>query len=179
MSMIKYVLENGLKANIWINDFPDIIKEVKYELLVEENTETYTNSKQLVVELSIPRLHNNYALLGIDFISDYQKKIKIKMSIENQQKLKNNHSLALSFDKVTWGILEEYKQGVIDSLHMFLQNRELPSGTINYNIAAYGEIGSSQAIFEIVSNILLSLLLNENICEDTALTIVKKYVGIT
>lgn len=101
------------------------------------------------------------------------------MSIENQQKLKNEHLLALSFDKVTWGILEEYKKGVIDSLHIFLQNRKLPSGTIYYNIAAYGEIGSSQAMFEIANNILLSLLMNENICEDTALTIVKKCVGIT
>lgn len=177
--MIQYVLENGLKANIWVNDFPAIIKEAKDELLVEEGTETYTDSKQLVVELFIPRSHNNYALLGIDFISDHQKKVKIKMSIENHQKLKNEYSLALSFDKVTWGILEEYKQGVIDSFHMFLQNRKLPSGTIHYNIAAYGEIGSSQAMFEIVNNILLSLLINENICEDTALTIVKECVGIT
>ena len=98
------------------------------------------------------------------------------MNIANQQKLKNNHSLALSFDKVTWGILEEYKQGVIDSIYMFLQNRELPSGTIYYNIAAYAEIGSSQAMFEIVNHILLSLLINENICEETVLTIVKDCV---
>lgn len=174
--MFQYVLEDGLKANIWINNFSANIKEVKDELLVEENTETYTNSKQFVVELFIPRLHSNYALLGIDFISDHQKKVKIKMNIANQQKLKNNHSLALSFDKVTWGILEEYKQGVIDSIYMFLQNRELPSGAIYYNIAAYAEIGSSQAMFEIVNHILLSLLINENICEETVLTIVKDCV---
>ncbi len=177
--MIKYVLKNGLKANIWINNFPAMIKEVKDELLVEEDTETYANSRQLVVELFVPRSHNNYALLGVNFISDHKKKVKIKMSIENHQKLKNDYSLALSFDTVMWGILEEYKQGVIDSFHMFLQNRELPSGTINYNIAAYGEIGSSQAIFEIVSNILLSLLIKENLCEETVLTIVKECVGIT
>lgn len=176
--MFKYVLENGLKANIWVNNFPTIIKEVKDELLVEGDTETYANSKQLVVELFIPRSHNNYALLGIDFRSDHENKVKVKMSIENQQKLKNDHSLALSFDTVMWGILKEYKQGVIDSLHTFLQNRELPSGTINYNIAAYGEVGSSQTMFEIVSNILLLLLVNENICKDTALTIVKKCAGI-
>lgn len=72
--MMKYILENGLKANIWINDFPARIKEVKDELLAEEDAETYTNSKQLVVELFIPRLHNNYALLGMDFISNHQKK---------------------------------------------------------------------------------------------------------
>ena len=177
--MVKYVLQNGLKVNIWINNFPAMGKEVKGQLLVESVTETYTNSKQLVVELFVPRSHNNYALLGIDFISDYEKKVKIKMGIENQQKLKNDYSLALSFDTVMWGILEEYKQGVIDSFHMFLQNRELPSGTINYNIAAYAEIGSSQAMFEIVSNILLSLLIKENLCEETVLTIVKECVGIT
>lgn len=176
--MIRYVLQNGLKANIWVNDFPAIIKEVKGELLVEGEAEAITNSKQLVVELFIPRSHNNYALLGIDFISNNEKKVKIKMSIENQQELKNDSSLALSFDTVTWGILEEYKQGVIDSFNMFLQNRKLPSGIINYNIAAYGEIGSSQTMFKTVNNILLSLLINENICEETALTIVKKCVGI-
>lgn len=176
--MFQYVLENGLKANIWLNHFPAIIKEVKDELLVEGDTKTYTNSKQLVVELFIPRSHNNYALLGIDFISDRENKVKIKMGIENQQKRKNDHSLALSFDTVMWGILEEYKQGVMDSVHIFLQNGELPSGTIHYNIAAYGEIGSSQTMFKIVSNILLSLLINKNICEDTALAIVKKCAGM-
>ena len=120
MSIFQYVLENGLKANIWVNNFPAIIKEVKDELLVEGDTKTYTNSKQLVVELFIPRSHNNYALLGIDFISDRKNKVKIKMSIENQQKRKNDHSLALSFDTVMWGILEEYRQGVMDSLHLFI-----------------------------------------------------------
>lgn len=176
--MFKYVLENGLKANIWMNDFPAITKRIKDELLVEEETETYTNSKQLVVELFIPRSHNNYALLGIDFIADNEKKLKIKMSIENQNNFKYDDSIALSFDTVTWGILEEYKQGVIDSYNKFLQNRELPSGIINYNISAYGEIGSSRAMFEVVSNILLSLLIIEDIREENVLTIVKKCLGI-
>ena len=176
--MIKYVLENGLKANIWVNDFPVIIEGFKDELLAEEETEIYANSKRLVVELFIPRSHNNYALLGIDFISDKEKKVKIKMSIENQKTPKNDDSLALSLDIVTWGILEEYKQGIIDSFNIFLQNKKLPSGVINYNVFAYGEIGSSRAMFKVVSNILLSLLMIENICEENALTIVKKCLNI-
>ena len=59
----------------------------------------------------------------------------------------------------------------------FLKNGKLPSGTIDYNISAQGEIGSSQNIFEMVSDILLSLLTVENICESTVMCIVKQCMG--
>lgn len=73
--MFKYSLKNGLKANIWINEVPMVIQSCKSEILVEGSTELYANTKKLIMELFIPRDHNNYALLGIDFVSTNEKKL--------------------------------------------------------------------------------------------------------
>lgn len=99
------------------------------------------------------------------------------MSIGNEGSHEYNISIASQIDRVTWGIFEEYKQGIMNSFNKFLKNGKLPSGTIDYNISSQGEIGSSQNMFEMVSDILLSLLTVENICESTVMCIVKQCMG--
>lgn len=175
--MVKCILENGLKVKVWVDDFPIESKQMKGKYLSRAQKKMWINSKQLVVELFIPRDHNNYALLGIEFIPDNEKQVKIKMSIENEGSHEYNTSIAPQIDTVTWGIFEEYKHGIMNSFNKFLKNGKLPSGTIYYNIFAQGEIGSSQNMFEMVSDILLSLLTVEHICESTVMCIVKQCMG--
>ena len=169
--MFKYSLKNGLEANIWINEVPMVIQSCKSEILVEGSTELYANTKKLIMELFIPRDHNNYALLGIDFVATNEKKVIAKININNQNQTKYKDAIALSIDTVTYGIIDEYKEGIINSIHKHVKSQTLPSGIITYNISAYAEIGSSQKMFELVSDILLSLLIHDNIDEHKALQI--------
>ncbi len=176
--MFKYSLKNGLEANIWINEVPMVIQSCKSEILVEESTELYANTKKLIIELFIPRDHNNYALLGIDFVATNEKKVIAKININNQNQTKYNDAIALSIDTVTYGIIDEYKEGIINSIHKHVKSQTLPSGIITYNISAHAEIGSSQKMFELVSDILLSLLIHDNIDEHKALQILKGSLNI-
>lgn len=81
--MISLELENGLKANLWINEEPFINHYQNGKIIVEESTSFYTMSKKMIIELFIPRNHNNYALLGIDFLVSDNDKIKVKLDIVN------------------------------------------------------------------------------------------------
>lgn len=176
--MYKYILENGLKANIWLDESLIETNSILEELLVEKDVTINLHSRKIIVELFIPRAHNNYALLGIDFISDDEKKVKVKLSCNKHANSKYSDNLALSIDTVNWGILDEYKQGIISSVNNFLKKENLPSGVINYNISAHGEIGSSPWMFETVSNIVLSILVTECIDENEILNILKRCLNI-
>ena len=91
--MFKYSLKNGLEANIWINEVPMVIQSCKSEILVEESTELYANTKKLIIELFIPRDFSNYALLGIDFVATNEKKVIAKININNQNQTKYNDAI--------------------------------------------------------------------------------------
>ena len=54
----------------------------------------------------------------------------------------------------------------------------MPSGTVTYNISAYGEIGSSADMFRRVNDILLSLLICGDLNESIIAKIVKEKFGL-
>lgn len=174
--MYKIHLDNGLKANIWINEKPIINSCCYSKLIVAEKVELYANSINLITELFIPRAHNNYALLGINFSANNTGKVIVNFNLNNINNKTYNDSIALPFDKVIWGIMDEFKEGIILSINEHLRMQALPSGIINYNISAYGEAGSSVDMFKKVSDILLSLLVCDDINEFKILEILKKYI---
>lgn len=175
--MYKFNLENGLKANIWINEEPMVNNYDCGKLLVEEKTELFANSKKLVVELFIPRAHNNYALLGIDFLANENGKVMVKLGIDNQNDEKYSDAISLPIDTVICGIMDEFKEGIFLSVDEHLKAQSLPSGIVNYNISAYGEVGSSVDMFRRVSNILLSLVMYDEINEYLILKIIKENIN--
>lgn len=169
-------ISNELKANIWINEKPIVNACYCSTLLVKEKTEMFANSQKLIVELFITRAHNNYALLGIDFSANEEGCVSIEFSINNPDNERYNSSIALPFDKVFLGIMDEFKEGIILSINEHLRLQTLPSGIINYNISAYGEVGSSVDMFKKVSDILLSLLVCDDINELRILEIIKENI---
>lgn len=163
--MFQIILNNGVKANIWIDEEPIVNSCECSKLILEEKAKLYADSRKLIVELFIPRAHSNYALLGVDFLASENNKVVVKLGINNFNNKKFKNSLALSCDTVFLGIMDEFEEGIIHSIDKHMQEQSLPSGVINYNIFAYGEIGSSADMFKKVSDILLSLLICNNINE--------------
>lgn len=107
----------------------------------------------------------NYALLGVDFLASKNGKVTVKLGINKQNDKRYNDSIALPFDTVICGFLDEFEEGIISSVDKYIKEKSLPSGIITYNVYAYGEIGSSVDMFKRVSDILLSLLVYDNIDE--------------
>ena len=170
--MYRLNLENGVKANIWLNEELVVGRCDSSKIIMEENTDLLANSKKLIVELFIPRSHNNYALLGVDFLAHKDGKSIIKWDINCLKRERYNDAIALSVDTVFWGILDEYVEGIMESLDAHRKEHMLPSGIITYNISAHGEIGSSLDMFRRVNDILLSLL----ICDDISESLIAKIV---
>lgn len=125
-------------------------------------------SRKLIVELFIPRSHNNYALLSVDFLADISGKTVVNLGIDNLNNERFNDSIALTLDTVIWGIMDEYEKGILPSVEKHLNAHSLPSGIIFFNIFAHGEIGSGTDMFRRVSDVLLSLLICENMDEVAA-----------
>lgn len=163
--MFKFNYDNGLKANIWVDEETEISSCDCSKLLIEESAEIFASSKKIIVELFIPRAHNNYALLGVDFLASKNGKVMVKLGINKQNDKRYNDSIALPFDTVICGFLDEFEEGIISSVDKYIKTKSLPSGIITYNVYAYGEIGSSVDMFKRVSDILLSLLVYDNIDE--------------
>lgn len=168
--------ENGLKLNVWIDERTIINSSNFQKILAEESAGLYAETKRITVELFIPRAHNNYALLGIDFIANKENKVTVKSSLSNLNNEKYNESIALPFDNVICGITKEFEDGIILSVNKHTKMKALPSGILIYSVSAYGEIGSSACMFQNASDILLSLLLCANMNESSILRIIKDII---
>ena len=138
----------------------------------------FTKSGKIILELFLPRAHSNYALLGVDFLANGTGKSIIKWDIDCLKQERYSDAIALCFDTVIWGILDEFQEGIMQSLDYHRKEHILPSGTVTYNISAYGEIGSSADMFRRVNDILLSLLICGDLNESIIAKIVKEKFGL-
>lgn len=175
--MYRLNLENGVKINIWLNEELAEGRCNGSKVIIEEYTNLFACSKKIIVELFLPRSHSNYALLGVDFLAHRDGKSIIKWDINCLKRERYNDAIALSFDTVFWGILDEFEEGIMRSLDAHRKEHTLPSGIITYNISAYGEIGSSPDIFRRVNDILLSLLIYDDINESLIAKTVQRNIS--
>lgn len=164
--MYRLNLKKGVKVNLWLNEELVVDRCDGSKIIMEEDTNMLANSKKLIIELFLPRAHSNYALLGVDFLAHKEGKSIIKWGIDCLKHERYSDAIALSFDTVIWGIMDEFEEGIMCSLDKHRKEHMLPSGIITYNISAYGEIGSSADMFRRVSDILLSLLICDEINES-------------
>lgn len=105
-------------------------------------------SRKLIVELFIPRSHNNYALLSVDFSADKSGKTVVNLGIDNLNNERFNDSIALTLDTVIWGIMDEYENGILLSVEKHLNAHSLPSGIIFYNILLMERLAPVQICLE-------------------------------
>lgn len=176
--MYKLDLEKGVKANIWLNG--DLIERRcnDNKIIMEEETNLFAKSRRIILELFLPRAHSNYALLGADFLANGAGKSIVKWDIDCLKQERYSDAIVLPFDTVMWGILDEFREGIVQSLDYHRKEHMLPSGTVTYNISAYGEIGSSADMFRRLNDILLSLLFRGELNESIIAKIVQEKIGL-
>lgn len=174
--MYRLNLEKGVRANIWLNEELAAGGCDGSKVIMEENTVLLADSKKIIIELFIPRSHNNYALLGVDFSAHRNGKCTVRQGIRRLNCEKHNDAIALSIDSVIWGITEDVESGIMLSLDKHRKENALPSGILTYDISAYGEIGSSADMFRRVSDILLSLLVCDEISEAFIIKIIQDHL---
>lgn len=176
--MYKLNLEKGVKVNIWLNEYLAECRCGDGKIIMEEETNLYAKSRKIILELFFPRAHSNYALLGIDFLANGAGKCIIRWDIDCLKQERHSDAMALSFDTVIWGMLDEFQEGIVQSLDYHRKEHMLPSGIVIYNISAYGEIGSSADMFRRLNDILLSLLICGELNESIMAKIVQEKIGL-
>ena len=153
----------GTKARIWIDELPDSRIDASY--VIENKVATYCkegwNVNKIALELYLPkRHHSNYGLLGIETLSTREQNTlfaNIRSNNSNSKLYEN--TMGYGGKTVYCGLLDEYAETINRKILDFaLRNSNLPSGTIDFIAGAHCEIGSSKAVFGMITEILLSLL---------------------
>ena len=160
-----YQYENDVRIKIWLDELP--IQECERTNIVKREYQAGVQDlkdRQIVVELKIPRNISNYGMLGVRY-RNTSITVNIQINLSKYDEEIYEESISINPDIVHKGIPEEYVSGIIRSIE---QNNGmlLKSGHYEFNVGAHGEVGSSERIFFVLTNIILKLLLEQEISKD-------------
>lgn len=148
------------KGRIWTNEAP----ELEYETIevlretVDVTSLKRWDEKNLIFELSLPRNSSNYALLGLKYIPDNEKVLKVEIKVGRSDDVLLENNIAQIVDEVHVGIPEEYARAILEYTKENSKEIDVPPGTLMFDVGAHGYVGSSQAIFLSVTKILLNII---------------------
>lgn len=153
------------KCNLWIDEQPNIeykcIKELK-EVIVK-NKWIKWDSVSYMIEVNLKQRHSsNYALLGISYKYEDTNMLVVKVNSSREDGEIIENTLVSNSDEVHAGIPLEYSEEVMKCANTYLSSIDCSPGTITFDIGGHGYIGSSSAIFGIVTEILLKILSSNN-----------------
>lgn len=72
-------------------------------------------------------------------------------------------SLAGTLDSVRWGLPAEFVDAVLDGASAGIDKYGMPAAeTIHFNVAAFGEVGSTISVFQRLASMIVALLIREH-----------------
>jgi hypothetical protein len=99
-----------------------------------------------------------YALLGGEFTSEDSSILRIKVAVSENGGDPFTQNLSRGIDQVWTGLPADYSEAVIEGAAKVGANHILGAGTLVFDRAAHGSIGSSRSIFSRVSGAVVRLL---------------------
>ncbi|MCC5635500.1 hypothetical protein LC593_06485 [Nostoc sp. CHAB 5844] len=164
------------KARIWQDEqlyFPGDSRTIFYPVVEEiietvfDNVKTGSLSqREVMIEILVPLgAKFLYGCLGAIFTPNDSGKLVLKVSISTEVERQLNNSLASSLDIVRVGITEEYAFRVADGAKLKLQELGISnifgSGEISFKWGAFGEIGSSKALFHDLAYAVIEVIVRD------------------
>ena len=166
-----FEFSKGRKVRLWIDELPpppiNDVLFIKAHTLVLGTCSGSTT--KMAMELSLQKHNSSYGLLGVELIpvcnQDYLE-IKVCYSTKNTNIF--NETLAYNKSTVFSTLPEEYAETILKRSVDFARNHpSFPTGQLIITTGAHCEVGSSKALFGIITDILLSLLvLNKSKYDD-------------
>jgi hypothetical protein len=152
------------KMRIWCWELPDTryapISTISTSIKVTK--EKVPTIEQIAVELLVrtgPR--SLYGLLGAHFTPRDNKSLEMEVAISDRIGPQFSDSLAGHSDDVRVGLPDEYAGAVLEGAAMLAKEESQLSGQILFCCAAHGRVGSSAAIFEQLSKMVVSLMFSQ------------------
>lgn len=127
------------------------------ERTVPARTGDVKEKRSFLIELSLACHVSSYGLLGATF---YPKEGGNELKIEvrtNEERVPYPDSISLHKGYSYLGLESEYAQAVLDRAVAFFSG-SAPSGMLLFDTAAYCDVGSSIAVFSLITQILLEIL---------------------
>lgn len=162
--MITYALSKERRVRVWINEspanlMPDFDHVSHCRRISSQNIRPLIR-KCVVIEVFIPLGGRFlYGLLGGEAIDClYQDFNLVAFEMVATDSVFNG-SLAGDLDIVSWGLPNEYIDSVLDGACIGIEKYGLPdAATIQFHLAAFGEIGSTVSIFRRLAIIIIAFM---------------------
>ncbi|GIP46341.1 hypothetical protein J45TS6_48000 [Paenibacillus sp. J45TS6] len=151
------------KAVVWKDDYPILPNESDDELKtsLQLSMPVVSHYKKIAVELKLPRHSSYYALLGVEYTPKQTSELIIKVKVSNDNDVLYSSEFKIN-EEIYLGIPTEYAYSIINSAkERMLESNWQYAGSITFALGAHSFVGSSEAVFSKVTNILISLLSNE------------------
>lgn len=151
------------KIRLWTDELPNSIIEESLFLsksISVQCDKSWVN-KKIAIELSLPKHCSNYGLLGLEFTPiPQQDTLKIKVPYSDKNEKLYHEALAYNDGTVYSSLPVEYAEIIIEKTReLILSCSKFPSGELVFKVGAHCIIGSSIGLFEIITEILLKILI--------------------
>ena len=157
-----FELSHFRRATVWLDEAPpaDFTATSVVTQIVKPQVAVGASRRTAGVEVYIPRgPRTSYGLLGAELVEADVDGLEVVVSV-NKAGFPFQPSLASKSDEVKVGLLDEYAGAVIGGVARVAEAVGAPTkGTLRFRWAAHGLVGSSQAVFERASEIVLQLLM--------------------
>lgn len=164
---------NNVRIKIWENE--NLMCKCKKINVISKNYSAgiqKAKDREIIVEIQLPKNNSNYGLLGVKYQSNMeQAEVIIDVSEYEEEQYMDN--IAIKPDIVHKGIPDDYVNGIIRNI----ENNKgtlLKCGKYEFCYGAHGEVGSSEKIFYILTNIVLELIFEQDIKKENVEKIINK-----
>lgn len=164
-----FELSRYRRANIWLDEAPpaEFIATSTVTRIVKPNRVIGATQTIAGVELKVPRgPAASYALLGAELVAADLDGLEVVVAV-NKTGFPFRGSLALAPDEVRIGLLDEYANAVVTGVEKFASSNAVPNrAALQFRWAAHGIVGSSSAIFEETSMLVMKIMTLERDASD-------------
>jgi len=158
------LLSKERRARVWFDGSPEnavrMVGATQFCRRIGPTSDSKYVGRSVTVELFVPLGGRFvYGLLGCEATGENNSTVDVIAQTASGSGLQFNDSLAGELDFVRWGLAEEYAKSVLDGATRAASLFSAPPvNTIQFSIAAHGEIGSTESIFERLSIAAIGLL---------------------
>jgi hypothetical protein len=122
-------------------------------------------SSQTFIEIALSMHTGSYALIGYVFEPSNISDLIVEVYV-NQKKQLFKDTLALDTSSTYIGINEEYAELILKNIEDYFKLKRAPRGKLKICMGAYSEVCSSPSIFNITTNIIMDIFMQDKIITD-------------
>jgi hypothetical protein len=156
-----FELSRHRRANVWLDEAPpaEFTATSSVTRIVKPNRVMEVTRTIAGIELKVPRgPGSSYALLGAELVEADRDGLEVVVGV-NKAGFPFRGSLAPDPNEIRIGLLGEYADAVVVGVAKFAVSNAIPDkAALHFRWAAHGIVGSSPAIFEETSSLVLQVM---------------------